>query len=425
MKKSLLYLLFVVIIGSGLVGWWSYQRYFKVEKQKIVEAVVEKGSIEEVVRVRGELVADQEYDLGWSLNGVVAEVNVVIGDKVEKTEQLAKLDTVAVYYESLKKRATYEIDYQQVRLDKIAAKKDLDNVLLVNTSKVSQARTKVLDTKQYLEDTKLYFQGVSVNYAEGDVTYDQAKQTLAAAQNGYREAQDAYDLVKQQASEAEDNARQLLSDAELAVQKKSDQLGGGAASYNRADVLQAEDKLDKSVLRAPVDGIVTEVDVLEGEIVSLGQRAVAIMSKAMVVEAEVSELEIGRIKIGNEVKMRLDALPEGSWLGQVVLIKPKGAEEDGDKFYKVRIKLDPGAVESQQLIRPGMSAGLVIKISTRENVLKIPEFYVEKEGEKEYVLVVEEGETRAVEIVTGVSDGEFIEVIEGLASGQVIGIIVD
>ncbi len=425
MKKSLLYLLLIVVVGGGLVGWWSYQRYFKIEEQKIVEAVVEKGDIDEVVRVRGELVAEQEHDLGWSLNGVVAVVDVVIGDEVNSGEQLAKLDTVAVYYEAMKKKATYEMDNEQVRLDKIAAMKDLDNVLLINISKMNQARTKVLNTKKYLEDTELYFQGVSVNYTEGDVAYDQAKQALVASQNSYKEAQDAYGLVKQQAKESENNARQSLSDAELAVQKKSDQLDGGTASYNRADMLQAEDKLDKSVLRAPVDGTVTEVDVLPGEVVVLGQRAMAIMSKAMIIEAEVSELEIGRVKAGNEVEVQLDALLESGWVGQVVMVKPQGTEEDGDMFYQVNIKLDLGADESQKLIRPGMSVDLVIKISTKKNILKIPEFYVAKEGKKEYVLVVEEGKMREVEIVTGVSDGEFTEVTEGLVQGQVVGILVD
>ena len=425
MKKSLLYLLFVVVVGSGLVGWWSYQRYFKAEEQNVVEIVVEEGDINETVRVRGELVTDKEYNLGWSLAGVVAEVDVEIGDKVEAGEQLAKLDTVAVYYESIKKRATFEMGYEQAQLDKTAAEKDLNNVLLVNTSKINQARMKVLDTKQYLEETRVYFGGVSINYAEGDVTYDQAKQTLVAAQNSYKEAQDAYDLVKRQASEAEENAQQSLSNAELVIIKKGDELNSGIVSYNKADMLQAEDRLDKSVLRSPISGIVTEMNVLRGEAVSVGQQAAAVISEIIMVEADVSELEIGRVKVGSEVEVRLDALPGSVRVGRIVLVEPKDKEEDGDKFYRVRVELESADDTLQQLMRSGMSADLVIKISTRENVLKIPEFYVEKEGGKEYVLVIEGEESREVEVVTGVSDGEFVEVVEGLVRGLTVGVLAD
>ncbi len=425
MKKSIIYLLVVIITGGGLVGWWSYQRYFKVEEPKIVKMAVERGDIDEVVRVRGELAADEEYNLGWSMAGVVEEVNVEVGDRVEAGQQLARLDTVFATYDSLKKRAVYETGREQARLDKTAAEKDLKSVLAVNASKKNQARGKVLDAKQYLEETRLYWQGVSVNYIEGDITYDQAKQTLVAAENSYREAQDAYALAQRQADQAEENARQSLSTANLTGLKEGDQLASGTVAYNRADMLQAKDKIDKSVLRAPVGGTVTKVDAREGEVVSLGQSVVVIMSEVLIAEAEVSELEISRIKVGSEVNMKLEALPEGKWGGQVAEVEPRSREEDGDKFYQVKIALNFGDDEWQELMRSGMSADLVIKIKTWAGVLKIPEFYVEKNAGREYVLVVEDEEVRETDIVTGASDGEFIEVLEGLAAGQVVGILAD
>ena len=136
------------------------------------------------------------------------------------------------------------------------------------------------------------------------------------------------------------------------------------------------------------------------------------------IQTDISELEIVKIKEkeGNFVIAKLDAFSDTEIKGKVFSIEPKEIVKDGDKYYRVNISIEQNNLE----IRSGMSADLSIFVSSKDNVLKIPELAVVKKEGKNFVNVLEGKEQKEVEIKTGISDGEFIEITEGLTEGQTV-----
>jgi HlyD family secretion protein len=133
---------------------------------------------------------------------------------------------------------------------------------------------------------------------------------------------------------------------------------------------------------------------------------------------EVDEIDIPKVKTGQEAIITLDALPDAEFIGEVTTIFPLPKEVGGVVLYDVKIKFD---VPEGSGIRVGMSAEADIVLAKRSNVLLIPDRAIEEDEEGRTivkVMVGEEIEERPVEI--GISDGFDTEIISGLREGEVV-----
>lgn len=93
MKKISYYLIFIVIVGIALLSFWTYQKYFKQEGPSFLLFKVERGSIQDVVKARGEVVAQKDFDLEFPFSGIVERVFVQEGERVSQNDPLIKLET--------------------------------------------------------------------------------------------------------------------------------------------------------------------------------------------------------------------------------------------------------------------------------------------------------------------------------------------
>ena len=191
----------------------------------------------------------------------------------------------------------------------------------------------------------------------------------------------------------------------------------------KAQIDATQEKIKKSTLRAPAPAKIVKIFLEKREVFKPGQSAVSLSTSGYKLQADVSELDIGKIRDinGNEVLIRLDAFSGKEFKGRVVLIEQKEIIKEGDKYYRVNIYFEDQATGA----RSGMSGDLIIQISFKENALKIPELAVYKKGETKFVKIFEDGRQREAEIETGASDGEFIEVVKGLSEGQTIAVNAD
>jgi HlyD family secretion protein len=191
----------------------------------------------------------------------------------------------------------------------------------------------------------------------------------------------------------------------------------------QAQIAIVQEKIKKSTLYAPISSKVVTVWFERQELFKPGNIAITLETSGHKIQAEISELEIGRVKEvdGTEVLIQLDAFPDLKLKGTVVSIEPREVIREGDKYYRANIFMEPHGSD----IRSGMNADLVLLISSKEDVLKIPEFAVYKKEDKEFVLVLAGDQQKEVEIRTGISDGESIEVVEGLAEGQIVVVSAD
>jgi len=181
----------------------------------------------------------------------------------------------------------------------------------------------------------------------------------------------------------------------------------------RASVVELQQKLNDAVLEAPIDGIVSKVNVKIGETVTVGGDAVVslIGASKFQIDVAIPEADIGKVKLGNPVKISLDAFPEEAWPGQVAEMEPAETLIEGVVYYGVTVIFD----KIDERVKSGMSADVTIETDRRENVISVPyRAIVYKEGKKR-VRILEGKEMREVEVETGLkgSKGE-IEIVSGI-----------
>ncbi len=187
----------------------------------------------------------------------------------------------------------------------------------------------------------------------------------------------------------------------------------------QVDAVRAQ--LEKTIIRSPIDGIVTKQDAEVGEIVSPGVNLVSVISDAeMEIEADVSEVNIGKIAIGNIVSITFDAFPDTVYQGEIFYIEPAETIVDDVVNYKVKIKIIGDVIG----LKSGLTANLRIKSASKENVLSVPQYAITVRDGKSYVQkVLDNGEVEEVTVTTGLvgSDG-MVEISSGLSQGDTINV---
>jgi len=214
-----------------------------------------------------------------------------------------------------------------------------------------------------------------------------------------------------------------ISQDQLAIKKAgstSGELLSAEASYEAAEaaVSSAEAELAKSMIKSPIDGVVTNIDAKLGEIVSANVNVISVISYGdYEVEAFVPEADISKIKIGNKAKTTLDAYGSSIYFDtEIVKIDPASTIIEGVPTYKITLSF----ITKDDRIRSGMTANLDILTAQKDSVVVVPARAVYGKNGDRYVKIigldntVEEikvtiglrGTSGDVEILTGVKVGD-------------------
>lgn len=176
------------------------------------------------------------------------------------------------------------------------------------------------------------------------------------------------------------------------------------------------EKISKTKLFAPIDGIITDLTVEKEEVVNSSEKVIKmISSENLEIELAVPESNISKIKNGQTLTIKLDALPEETYSGKILRIDPAETIIQGVVYYKAIANFD----RPDEKIKPGMTANSDIEITKQENVLVIPSRMIIRRDNKFTVKVLENNKIVEKEIRVGISDiyGN-AEIIEGLKEGE-------
>lgn len=189
-----------------------------------------------------------------------------------------------------------------------------------------------------------------------------------------------------------------------------------------AGVKSSEALLAKAILVSPISGVITRYDTKVGQIVNPGTPLISIITQDdLIIKASVSEVNIGRVQIGDLVAVTFDAFGNQAFNGKVIAIEPAETIVDNVANYVITVVLEgPGTG-----LKSGLTANLKIVTSQKTDVLTIPEFAIISKNGKQYVeKVLPDGKsTQEVEITTGLrgSDG-VIEITSGLTEGDIVNL---
>ncbi len=353
--------------------------------------VVKVGNLGETISIIGKIISENEIEVSFKTTGTVENVNIKEGDNVKKGDIIATLknEDLKIALEdsendlsNAKKRIAQEIKIAQDGVDN--ADRESHNTYILNQKK-SQLYDQEKPPKGATGEEKI------LDKYQDSVNKQIDKITLEKAHTLY------WDMVNNL------NSLKINSEIEIDNLKKT--------------ISEAKRKLDDLILISPINGTVTYIDIKVGEEIETqvaNKVKITDLSK-IYVEADIDEIDIGKIKKGSKAKIILDSYPDEELIGNIYYISEIGDESTGAVTYKVKLSI----VDNKGLnIRTLMSANIDIEIEGVENVLILPNSAITEKDDKKFVTLLLGEEKREIEIKTGYSDGINTEIISGLNEGD-------
>jgi HlyD family secretion protein len=455
MKRVITVILILAAVVS--VSIYSYQILGRVEEQRTsarqVEGeivVVERGSIEETVSATGYILPAGQALVNFKDNGRIVAVEVIQGQQVRVGDVLARLETADLEMALAKAEAT--LAHSEAQLAQ-ARKQPTPEEITAAKAQVASAKAdyekklagpdpdEITSTKAALRKAEIALRKAQEEYDKvsyrSDIGLTPQAEALQQASIDYEKAKADFNLAtKKPTEEDKQAAAAALAKAEADLAKllrtpapEDVAVAEAEVLQSRVGVEQARRDLENAVLVAPIDGIVAMVNARVGELANTSNQAFILTDlSSLHTDVQVDEVDVRRIAVGQPVSITLEALPDQEFLGRLVAIAPiaSGAEalatslssfgDAGVPSYIVTVELRHNSPD----LRVGMSANATIWTQRREGVLLIPNraIQVDRETGKEYVEKLTDGETRRVEIKTGLSNGTDSEVLAGLEEGD-------
>lgn len=189
-----------------------------------------------------------------------------------------------------------------------------------------------------------------------------------------------------------------------------------AVAQAQANVQSAQANLSQGSLVSPITGVVTVQNAKVGEIATPGETLVSIISNNnLEVDADVPEVDIGKVSVGNPVDMTFDAFPNQTFTGKVFFVDPAETVIDGVVYYQIKISFD----QLNPQIRSGLTAQLVIKSNPQMNALILPQFAILQNDQGNFVEILQNGKVVQVPVTLGIQDEEGnVQILSGVTSGE-------
>ena len=364
MKKWLIVVTVICLVSVFFTGCLGSNN----EVQETAEAV--RGDLVISVDVSGNLEMPRKVDLSFGTSGMIKSIMVEEGDRVVKGQTLAKLD--APILEANVAMAELNLEQSIYPYYSYTHAKDVPGIWLA----LDEAKNNLEEAQRLLDEGKI------------------------------DEAQLLLEQVEQSLDKAKEKSKSRIWSLPLSVKMTELQLD------------QAQAELDKTIITASFDGIVAAVYIREGQQLSAmtyANPAICLIDPSEIkLSGVIDEIDVPKVKLGQEAVITLDALPDKEVKGRVTFISPASTVQTGVVFYKTTITLE----NPDEELKDGMSANAEIVIEQHDDVLLIPNRAIQGSLEKPWVQVVTNGQIEERQISMGLTDGVYTEVLSGLEEGE-------
>lgn len=380
----------LAVLALLVFGYRSRQRGPQATEVDFA-TVTRTATLRSFVTASGEIVATRYADIGSNAMGRLVGLKVKEGDRVKAGQVLARIDPVQAASTAAAANASLsalEADARGAENQARAAEADLASAKARATeSQKALTRAKDLRASGLIPQSELDTATANAEAAAAQV----AAATAALARAG---------------QSRESAERRVLQ--------------------GRAEQTRTRDLLDKTQITAPIDGVVTRLDVEEGEMVVIGvqnQPGTILMTvsdlSAINAEVKVAEADVLRLKLDNAATVSLEAAGGQSFPGTVVEIGasalPQVGAQAAAREFKVKVRLSGDT----SALRPGLTCDAEILVAEKTNALTVPLQAVVQRDNVTGVYVVENNVATFTPITSGIIGGLSIEVA-GLGEGVTI-----
>ncbi len=365
-KKSMQRLLVAAIAIAGIAAAIGYT--MRAEPLRVVVVAVERGDVAATVANTraGTVNACRRAGLSPALGGQMASLPVSKGDRVTAGQVLLELWN------------------EDLRAEKVLAERD---------AIASAARAKE-------------------SCVIADVADREAKRLVSLRERGISSEEETDRAV------GDAQAKQAACEATRDLVRVSDA---------RIDVATAA--LQRTILKAPFDGVIAEINGELGEFVTPSPVGVPtpptvdlIDSSCLYISAPIDEVDATAVRTGMPARITLDAFPDQRFPGHVRRVAPYVLElEKQARTVEVEAEIDN---PEEYDLMPGYSADVEVILDTRTDVLRIPALAI-IDGERVLLLNEQEGVIEERMIEKGVSNWEYSEIVSGLDGSELVILSVD
>lgn len=398
-------LLVAALVLGG--GYAAYSQVIKAQRQEarrqVQSATVERQSLPVKLSANGTVLPARSANVSPKSSGILKQLLVKEGDQVQEGQILAYMDA-----------SNLQGQYTQAQGQLLQAQANLAKTLAGNRAQdVAQAAAQVANDKAALASAESTLQQNQQLFTAGalaqrDLITSRAARDQAAAQ--VRKSQQALDLQRVGAR-PEDiaTAKGQVVSAEGALQT-------------------IEANIEDTRIRAPFSGLVTKkyadpgafvTPSTAGSAASSAAASILALASTNQISANVAEANIAQIKVGQSVKLTVDAFPGKTFEGRVIQVAAQSTVTQNVTSFEVKTSVS----DPQNSLRSGMNAHVDFNVGTLNNVLVVPTVAIVRQDGASGVQIMggEKGSRRPEfrPITTGVStdDGKTV-VLSGLTEGQ-------
>lgn len=290
---------------------------------------------------------------------------------------------------------------------------------------INTAISSVQASRQSINDAVLNYNNsvasAEKNLAQAQTNWDNAKisasnslntaktsgdQQISAAQSRVETSKKAWDLARAQYEQTIAPTR----NQDIAVAQSQ------VAQASLA-VETVRKQIDDSIVKAPVEGVLTKSNYEIGEQYSASKPVFAMLGDhKFEIDVDVSEADIAKVRTGNPCEVTLDAFGEDiGFSGKVFFIDPAETVIQDVVYYRIKIDFD----DKKYNIKSGMTANVTVTTQIKDDILKIPNRAIlEKEG-KRIVRILKNGQISESQVVIGLKGDEgMVEAVDGVAAGD-------
>ncbi|MBI1942431.1 MAG: efflux RND transporter periplasmic adaptor subunit [Betaproteobacteria bacterium] len=322
--------------AAGGWGWYAVRNSGGEARYRL--AKVERGPLQAVVVASGTLNAVTTVQVGSQISGQILEIFADFNTQVKKHQIIARIDP-----------QSFELRVNQTRADVDAARSAVavaTSTLAAQKAEAGRVKVNLADAERDLNRKKLLVDKKFISPAELD------------------KAKTLYDATREQLKSVE---------AQLEVNASQIRSAQAAVKQREALLRQAQVDLERTIIRAPVDGTVILRNVDAGQTVAASLQAPVLFTIArdlrdMQVEAAIDEADVGRLRVGQLVSFTVDAFPRRDFGGEIRQIRKSPVNVQNVISYTVVIS----AANPDQTLLPGMTANVRVVVDRRDNVLKVP-----------------------------------------------------
>src|ERR1044072_1826746 len=442
----------VVGVVIALVVVISVVATRKEEPEVVTVKIDVRPELKQTVTASGEVRPVRYIKLTSEVPGRIEEIYVTAGDMVTKGKPLVRVDPTQLQSSQEAQWAATQASINDVQNARNAVNSAQQSLVVAEAS-VSAARQQVVALQTAVDkaqvevntaqrELKRYTELIEAGVASR-VEYDTARDRFDTAKIGLETAKanlEAQKIAVKEATERANQQRIAAKDAQTSI--KSSEM---RASQQAAMLRGQQSQRSKATQLSPLTGVVADIPTRVGEFAVAGLSTTPLMTIADMsqinVEVNVDETEINNVKVGQEAKVKVDALGDKEIKAVVTQKNPLAVAKSDTtgglsnrvnvqeaKEFKVTLELKDLPEDVSNALRPGMSSTATITTDTKNNVLALPlEAIIEKAraassptpsvarsvpsaspvGEKvkaqKGVYIIEGNKVRFIEVTTGIT----------------------